>query len=514
MVEIHADRGSVGAYKIDQVDMINNQGGSLERRWQEPARQLFEDRRPFVGRESELEKAVVCLMKGEDVAIVGKERALTVALQGMAGIGKTYLARKLAVDLYEHFEHRVIWLDLRVKPHVAGDEQLLLGQLARYAFGGVVPPGQLDANQVRDWLQEAVRPPARFLVIFDDAWPQGPLRLINKALPLNAVRLITTRNRMAVQNICRNENIIPLDRLSAQDGRILLADRLGCQEETISMVDLDELVELLDGHALALEIAAAQIREPAWITDVLQALRDGIGQGRLDHLHVQEDRDLNLERSLALSYDRMTEEQRRRFRALGVFAAETPIIAEAAAAIWGLDGEHALQGQEAYQDDLSWALSSFASALDNLDRAEEALNAYAQAIALQPGASPLLRNRAETLIHLRRLADAEADLTRAVELDGDEKSPYLWFRRAQIGLARGDSITAERMLDAVIQRDATSDVVLERAQCAWLRGDQATAQELLQKVLKSARSGSRAVIRRDLDLLQREHPDLPPLDAF
>src|SRR5262249_2728906 len=48
-------------------------------------------------------------------------------------------------------------------------------------------------------------------------------------------------------------------------------------------------------------------------------------------------------RSLALSYERMTEEQRRRFRLLGVFAAETPITAEAAMALWGLDGEHALR---------------------------------------------------------------------------------------------------------------------------------------------------------------------------
>lgn len=130
-IGIHAVRGSIGGYEIYNASVTNIHFEGLERRWQEPARQTFADKKAFVGRQAELEKALACLVQGEDVAIVGKERAVTVALQGMAGIGKTYLARKLAADLYEHFEHRVIWLDLRLELSDEVSGQLLLGQLAR-----------------------------------------------------------------------------------------------------------------------------------------------------------------------------------------------------------------------------------------------------------------------------------------------------------------------------------------------------------------------------------------------
>src|SRR5262249_40676092 len=87
---------------------------------------------------------------------------------------------------------------------------------------------------------------------------------------------------------------------------------------------------------------------------------------------------------------------------------------------------------EPHQRDAAWAYSAYADALTKLDRMEEALSAYAEAIEIQPDLTPLYRNRAETLIALRRLAEAEADLEQAVTVDGHEDSPYLWYRRAQL----------------------------------------------------------------------------------
>ena len=353
-MRIESDRGSISGDKVynPTINNIHIEGQSVpERRWQEPAQQVFDEKKPFVGRRDKLDEATKYLTLGEDVAIVGKTRAL--ALQGLAGIGKTYMARKLGVDLYDHFGHRVFWLDFG---NEEVNEQILLGKLAGCVFGGVVPAGQLDVEQVRSWLQETIPPPARFLVIFDDVWPQAPLDLLSRALPANAVRLITTRNRVVAQGISRK--VIELDRLDLQDGLELLEDRLNDQDDATYHdaayhQDLKELVGLLDGHALALEIAAAMIRQPVWMAEILSALREGIGQGRLDHLQVPEDRDLNLERSLALSYERMAPEQRSRFRALGVFAPETPITPEAAAAIWGLQGEHALRDASLFLRELA-----------------------------------------------------------------------------------------------------------------------------------------------------------------
>src|SRR5205814_3804670 len=124
-----------------------------------------------------------------------------------------------------------------------------------------------------------------------------------------------------------------------------------------------------------------------------------------------------------------------------------------------------------YRSEAAWALSGYASALEGLGRTEEALAAYNAAIEFLPDSPPLLRNRSEILIHLRRLDAAERDLERAVELDSNENSPYLWFHRAQLAIARGDPRRANQMLAEVVNRDPTYDesaVAFLRSQAAWL----------------------------------------------
>jgi tetratricopeptide (TPR) repeat protein len=170
-----------------------------------------------------------------------------------------------------------------------------------------------------------------------------------------------------------------------------------------------------------------------------------------------------------------------------------------------------LQEQEQTKNDAAWSLSAYASALDYLGRAEEALGVYAQAMALLPDMPPLLRNRVEVLIHLRRLEEAEADLARATELDGNEDSSYLWFRRAQIAVARGDGLLADQMLNEVLKRSSSHDVQFLQAQSAWLRGDLSAAQEKLRHAFNHANAGEQASMGRELERLFAEHPDLPAL---
>src|SRR5258708_2527167 len=108
---------------------------------------------------------------------------------------------------------------------------------------------------------------------------------------------------------------------------------------------LEALVSLLGGYALALEIAAAHIKKPSRLQTVYSELVHGIGQGTLTSLKLSpgEERDENLERSFALSYERLTPEQQHLFRRLGVFAEESLITADAAAAVWGMDHKNAAQ---------------------------------------------------------------------------------------------------------------------------------------------------------------------------
>ncbi len=70
------------------------------------------------------------------------------------------------------------------------------------------------------------------------------------------------------------------------------------------------------------------------------------------------------------------------------------------------------------------------------------------------------------------------------------------------------------MLTEVVKRDASYDVVLLRAQVAWLQGDVQTAQDTLQKVWEKAKLGERMVMRREMERLLDEHPELAGRDEI
>jgi len=259
-VEIHADSGGMAIHTssgtISQTNIEIENYALPTRKWLRPARQTLN--KTFIGRQDELDTLRKNLTEGESVAITGKKMATTV--QGMGGIGKTYLARQLAFELHPYFSGGVIWIDLGPQVIDEVTAQVPLHKLASYAFDGTPPPfGQLYPEQVAAWLQEMA--PGRLLVIFDDVWHQAPLRFLEQSLPSNAVQLITTRYTNVAQTL--GGKMLPLDRLTPEDGLILLEDRLDCQGNTKYTYkdDLKALVELLGGHALALDIAAALIKK-------------------------------------------------------------------------------------------------------------------------------------------------------------------------------------------------------------------------------------------------------------
>src|SRR5260221_490209 len=248
---------------------------------------------------------------------------------------------QLAKELYDSFPGGALRIDVGPQVTDEASAQLPLSRLASYAFGGIPPIGQFQPEQVAAWLNDTA--PGPFLVIFDDLWHPAPLRFLSRALPPNAVQLVTTRFANVAQAI--DATIVPLERLSLADGLALLKERLHCQNDMTHRPLLEALVSLLGGHALALEIAAAQIKKPSRLQTVYSELVHGIGKGTLTSLRLSpgEERDENLERSFALSYERLTPEQQRLFRLLGVFAEESMITADAAATVWGMDHENAAQ---------------------------------------------------------------------------------------------------------------------------------------------------------------------------
>jgi hypothetical protein len=343
--------------------------------WLKPPRQILD--KNFVGRQQQVDELLQELSAGESVAITGRPTAQ--ALQGMAGIGKTYLALKLAIDLYDHFPAGVIRIDLGQQIKTEADVQPALSKLASWVFNGLAPPGPLEPEQVAAWLTETA--PGRLLVLFDDAWHRAPLQTLNRALPANAVRLVTTRSANVAQSL--GGKTVQLERLSPADGLALLEDRLHCHGDITHRADLKNLVTLLGGHALALDIAAARIKTPMRISTILHSLQKGIGHGVLDGLKFSEDdeRDTNLEKSLALSYDLMTPEQQHRFRTLSVFVPEAPILPEAVAAVWGMQDIDTVQESLFELVDLALLTSIEERPADIAYRQHSLLQIYASALS-------------------------------------------------------------------------------------------------------------------------------------
>ncbi len=361
---IGINRGDARQFNIEHAELSQPGEG-----WSSPEAPKLPRGKTFVGRQSELQELLAYLNAGEKVTISGTRVAMN--LHGMAGIGKTFLATRVAMDeeIQRRFRGGVITLTIGRNITTESDTQSKLRELASYALQGqqpsiteIVRPGQ-----VAKWLQATA--PGPILVIFDDVWHHEPLRLLEQALPLDAVCMVTTRDAEIAQDI--EGKHIRLDRLTNKDGIALLEARLSYQGDMTIRQSLQQLVTLLEGHALALDIIAARIKtrvhnRPERLGEVLSRTLTRLGQtgqARLDQLHLREQtRETSVEKSFDLSYEDMTDKERRHFRLLGVFEPETPITLEAALAVWGM-----------HEDDVA---QDALDGLTNLAMLEESDNVY------------------------------------------------------------------------------------------------------------------------------------------
>jgi protein-arginine kinase activator protein McsA len=318
----------------------------MERRWLRPRPERLSI--DAIARTRDLEQVARIITERGQLAITGGTRTATAAVQGMPGIGKTILARQLALALDDRYPGGVIWEEIGPEVRAPEDTQPILNRWARYAL--TVPPNldnqlAFDAGAVRALFAAQGQP---LLVILDNVWSLEAIRWLRAALPENAHLVITTRLETVMIGLGGGEYVLGL--LTPDEARALIALRLNWTELPADHYDwADALAAGVGYHTLALDVAIRRLRldarspgTPRWreqVNRLLDHIRSGQGFERL--ALPDSERNQNVEAVLAYSYDRMDDTARARFRMLGAFAPEATFGSAAVAALWQCDVEPA-----------------------------------------------------------------------------------------------------------------------------------------------------------------------------
>ncbi|HEX4225314.1 MAG TPA: BTAD domain-containing putative transcriptional regulator [Pseudonocardiaceae bacterium] len=217
--------------------------------------QLPADLPIFTGRDNELAR-LAALVRSPDPAEGLPDTVVTV-VSGMAGVGKSTLAVRLAHDVAPHFPDGQLYLNLRgfdqgrpiIEPQDA-IRQLLETQ-------GVAPDRIPAGPTAQADLYRSLLHGRRMLILLDNARDAEQVRPLLPNGPGSMV-IITSRNRLFSLVTSVGAHFLPLDVLSQAESRGFLTARLGADRLAKEPVAVDELVASCGGLPLALAIVAAR----------------------------------------------------------------------------------------------------------------------------------------------------------------------------------------------------------------------------------------------------------------
>jgi WD40 repeat protein len=311
-----------------------------EKQWDTFTHYLKSDRQPlrvpflapdppsgFVSRPREFAQVLEPLVNG----VQKRPVAITTALQGAGGYGKTSLAAAVCRDdrVTDTFYDGVLWTSLGQAPRV-------VDELARwyYALTGE-RPAFVDAREAS--IELAARLEHRHcLLVIDDVWDRHHLEPFLEA-GKHSARLITTRRFDLVSDMAR----VRVDEMTADQATAMLAAPFGAR--VVPEGKLAILAKRLGEWPLLLRLAASLLRgdlergesAEGALADV-EGLLEKYGVTAFDQADAAQ-RDEAVRRTVAASMDRLSAEDRRRFHELAIFPEETAIPLSTLAAFWGLD---------------------------------------------------------------------------------------------------------------------------------------------------------------------------------
>jgi NB-ARC domain len=278
--------------------------------------------------------------------------AIISAVHGLGGIGKTTIARWLVwrPEIERRFADGRIWITLGDEPP---DALTIINDCVSQLDPALKAKATVEA--ARTDLATLLRDRS-ILFVVDDVWP-GRSADIAKALlvPSSHCRfLLTTRFSRLADDPAIGAVDFRLDEMSADQAKELITHALGRELSLAEEPVAESLCETVGGHPLALELAAARIREGrSW-----SALLSDLG-AEIAHLDVLEEADDDLielpvtdqakarqksvRASLLLSVRSLRREGQELFAWLGVISEDATITPRMAATLWGTDEKTAFR---------------------------------------------------------------------------------------------------------------------------------------------------------------------------
>ncbi|HEU5160758.1 MAG TPA: tetratricopeptide repeat protein [Streptosporangiaceae bacterium] len=255
-----------------------------------------------------------------------------VTIDGMAGVGKTALAVRLAHELAPRYPDAQLFLNLHAHDHgrEALDPTTALGTLLR-SLG--VPHGRIPHaldDRTALWRTQLARSHA--LLVLDDAVDGDQVLPLLPGAP-GCLTIVTSRRRLVGLDHVRSHS---LDVLPPSDAMALFTSVVGAVPPTNDK-DLAAVVERCGRLPLGISIAGSKLRHhPAWtVSDLLARLEHD--NRRLDELRAA---DRTVASVFEMSYRELSARQREAFRLFGLHPGPT-LTPHAAAALIGTEVSNA-----------------------------------------------------------------------------------------------------------------------------------------------------------------------------
>jgi WD40 repeat protein len=258
--------------------------------------------------------------------------AITTALRGAGGLGKTTLAVALCHDeeIQAAFDDGIFWITLGKRPNLLDGLTKLYAALTgdRPAFRDVEDAASHLATRLDD---------KTCLIILDDVWDQVHLRPLRRVGKGYCAWLITTRQLEVAADAQR----VDVDTMSPEESVSLLIKRLDRAPTDLGPFCI--LARRLGWWPLLLELTGSALRLRRARGDTLEGALayinralDRKGVGAFDSYDPTE-RHQSMTLTIEVSVELLDPEDRYRFHELAIFPEDIDIPLSAMGALWGLD---------------------------------------------------------------------------------------------------------------------------------------------------------------------------------